>query len=316
MKKRNWTSILFLLGVSLLAACQSATGKPTATLEPTISATATPEPTATMTKNPQPWQTLTEFSPLPLETLVGFHDPKFGIYIGDDSRVFFSEDGGANWQPSKISSLALYGMDIVDRDTAWVCGNRSIRVTLDGARTWQNAADFGDAIPNNCRFLSFLDSKTGWAATSAKLASTTDGASTWTELALPKDAGKIAAISLYAAGKGYFLDNSGNLFSTEDNGQTWNPAVPLPLGELTIASLNPPVAAMRFQNANRGVVIISAVVSGTGQVAAFQTYDGGKTWKRQPVTDSFCFPVLSHDGGILTLYSLPTNVLVLQYAGN
>jgi photosystem II stability/assembly factor-like uncharacterized protein len=305
MRKRYVIVLLFILGGILLAACQS----------PAVAPTATPEPTATATENPQPWQTLTEFPPLPLETLVGFHDAKFGIYIGDDSQVFYSEDGGANWQPSEISSLALYGLDIVDRDTAWVCGNRSTRLTTDGARTWQNAADFGEGIPNNCRFLSFLDSKTGWAATSSKLGSTTDGASTWTDLALPKDAGKIAAISLYAAGKGYLLDNSGNLFSTEDNGQTWNPAGPLPLGDLTIATMNPPVAAMRFQNAIRGVVIIPAVVGGTGQVAAFQTYDGGKTWKRQPVTDSFCFPVLSHDGRILTLYSLPMNVLVMQYTG-
>jgi photosystem II stability/assembly factor-like uncharacterized protein len=297
---------LFILGGSLLAAC-----RPTA-----VPPTPTPAPTATATENPQPWQTLTEFPPLPLETLVGFHDPKFGIYIGDDSRVFFSEDGGANWQPSEISSLALYGLDIVDRDTAWVCGNRSTRVTTDGARTWQVKSDFGDAVPNNCRFLSFLDSKIGWAATSAKLVSTTDGASTWTDLALPKDAGQIAAISLYAAGKGCLLDNSGKLFSTEDNGQTWNPAGPLPLGDLAIAAMNPPTAAMRFQNANRGVVIIPALVGGTGQVAAFQTYDGGRTWKRQPVAESFGYPVLSHDGTFLTLYSLPTKVLILQYTGN
>jgi photosystem II stability/assembly factor-like uncharacterized protein len=295
---------LILLG-ALLAACQSATPTPT----------ATPEPTAIPTEIPQPWQTVTEFNPLMLMTLPGFNDSTFGIYIGDDSRLMYSEDGGVSWQDAQIDSSGLYGLDIVDRNTAWVCGNRTTRVTTDGGKTWQVAANFGDNPPVHCRFVSFLDSKTGWAATSTQLVATSDGAVNWTNAVLPQGVEQIAAISLYASGNGCLLDTQGNVFSTKDDGKSWTKAGMLPLDDLTIATMSPPVAAMRFQNAGRGVVIIPAVVDGAGRTVAFQTYDGGRTWKRQPVADSFGYPVISHDGRILTLYSVPTKVAVLQYIG-
>ena len=296
---------ILIIGTSMLAACQ-----PTA-----APATSTPSPIPTPTEKPAPWQTVAELPAPPLMKLTGFNDATFGVSIGDDSQAVYTTDGGANWQPSKIGAFELFGLDIVDRTVAWTCGNRAVRITIDGARTWQTGSDFGDAAPNNFRFLSFLDAKTGWAATSTTLAATSDGAATWTEPALPEGMGRIAAITLFAPGSGCLLAQSGALYCTQDDGKTWNPAGAPPLDNLTIAKMNSPVAAMRFKDSNHGIIIIPAAAGGESQVVAFHTSDGGASWTQETVTTTFGFPVISHDGRILTLFCLPSRILVLQYNG-
>ena len=208
-----------------------------------------------------------------------------------------------------------FSVYIVDSNTAWACGNGAVRVTSDGARTWQEAMNLGAAIPDHCRFLSFLDTHTGWAATSTKLVTTSDGAAVWIDVPLPKGADRLAAISLFEAGKGFLLAQSGKLFATVDNGQTWKTSGTLPLDGITIADKNPPVAAMRFTDGKHGIIIIPSAGGGSSQVTAFHTSDGGASWTQETVSDVFGFPVISHDGRILTLYSIISKILVYQYTG-
>jgi hypothetical protein len=305
MKKIFRIIFILIIGTNMLAACQPAA-------EP---ATSTPSPIPTPTEKPALWQTVAELPAPTLMKLTGFNDATFGVSIGDDSQAVYTTDGGANWQHSKIGAFELFGLDIVDRTVAWTCGNRAVRITTDGARTWQAGSDFGDAIPNNCRFLSFLDAKTGWVATSTTLAATSDGAATWTEPSLPEGIGQIAAISLFAPGRGCLLATSGALYCTPDDGKTWNQAGAPPLGDLTIANMNSPVAAMRFKDSNHGIIVIPAVAGGVSRVVAFHTSDGGAGWTQETVATTFGFPVISHDGRMLTLFCLPNRILVLQYNG-
>jgi photosystem II stability/assembly factor-like uncharacterized protein len=303
---RKIYSRLFLSVIPvLLAACQPATPAPTATAEPT----------APSTKNTEPWQQLLSLPAPPLIQLAAFYDESYGITVADDSRELYTEDGGATWQNSKISAGQLFGLDIVDRNTAWACGNVAVRVTTDGAKTWQAAADFAATKPEHCRFISFLDTRTGWAATTLKLVTTGDGAATWTEASLPDGVDRIAALSLFTPGNGYLLAQTGDLFRTADGGQSWESAGTLPLAGLAIAEKTPPVAAMRFTDADHGIIIVPAAGGGSSQVTAFHTSDGGATWSRETVTDVFGFPVISHDGRILTLYTITSKILVYQYNG-
>jgi photosystem II stability/assembly factor-like uncharacterized protein len=303
MKRIIQPLLLAWIPVLSLSSCRPAAPPPTAAREPT----------AAPTENPEPWRQILSLQAPPLIQLSGFFDASFGITIGDDSSVQYTEDGGADWQPSEISALQLFGLDIVDRNTAWACGNGAVRVTTDGAKTWQAAANFGAANPDHCRFISFLDARTGWAATSAKLATTSDGASTWTDLTLPEGADRIAAVSLFGPGRGFLLTQSGLLFSTADDGKTWSPSGAPPLAALTIADMVPPVAALRFADALHGVIIIPSVGGGSSRVVSFHTADGGANWTQETVADVFGFPVISHDGRILTLYATPSMILVYQY---
>jgi photosystem II stability/assembly factor-like uncharacterized protein len=306
MNKYNSSAMLCGLCVMLLSACQPATPAPTATVKPT----------AAPTEKPEPWVLLQSNQAPPLIQLAGFYDAAYGIVISDDSRVLFTEDGGANWQPSSISSFQLFGLDIVDRNTAWTCGNGTLQVTSDGAKTWQAEADFGAHFPDQCRFLSFLDAQTGWAATSTRLVTTTDGAAGLTDGVLPEGADRIAAISLYEIGNGYLLAQSGDLFFTADNAQTWKAAGTLPLKDIAIADKNPPVAAMRFTDSGHGIIVIPSAGGGSSRVTAFHTSDGGAAWTQETVTDVFGFPVIAHDGKTLTLYTITSKILVYQYSGS
>ncbi len=306
MNKQISSAVICGVFVMLLSACQPATPAPTAATEPT----------AAPTEKPEPWQLLFSLQAPPLIQLAGFQDSTYGITIGDDSNVHYTEDSGASWQLSDISALQLFGLDIVDRNTAWSCGNGTLKVTTDGAKTWQAAADFGSMVPDHCRFLSFLDAKTGWAATSTRLVTTTDGAAGLTDGVLPEGADRIAAISLVDIGNGFLLAQSGEIFFTKDNGQTWKAAGALPLKDIAIADKNPPVAAMRFTDAGHGIVIVPSAGGGSSRVTAFHTSDGGATWIQETVTDVFGFPVIAHDGKTLTLYTITSKILVYQYNGS
>ena len=191
----------------------------------------------------------------------------------------------------------------------------SIRVTSDGGLTWQVGTNFGSSVPNHCRFLSFFDSQTGWAASPIVLGTTEDGSVTWTTANLPEGVTSIAAISLVTFGEGYLLDVSGRLHMTNDNGLTWNQVGALPLGDISIDTKNYPQAAMQFQDANQGVVIVSAIVNGAGQVIAFHTVDGGRTWTQEAVPARFGIPFVSQDGRFLTVLTPPSNLTILQYNG-
>jgi hypothetical protein len=111
------------------------------------------------------------------------------------------------------------------------------------------------------------------------------------------------------------LARSGALFCTTDDGKKWLPAGSPPLRSLTIATMNPPVAAMRFTDPNHGIIIIPSAAGGSARVAAFHTSDGGASWTQDTASATSGFPVLSHDGRILTLFCLPSRVFVLQYNG-
>jgi photosystem II stability/assembly factor-like uncharacterized protein len=260
------------------------------------------------------WQPVLESRAEYMTLLVGFNDAAFGISVGDDGYLFHSGDGGLSWQAAENESMGLYGLEIVDGQVAIGCGNGNhVRLTSDGGQTWQERTNFGAGFPNHCRFLSFVDAQTGWAATPTLLGTTADGGQTWAAAALPDGVASIAALSLFVPGEGYLLDISGALYRTGDNGATWSPAGQLPLGNVTIEAKSYAVAAMRFQDANAGMVVVSAIVDGAGLVTAFHTADGGATWTQETVPASYGALYLSRDGRYLTVLTPPTAVTVWEY---
>jgi photosystem II stability/assembly factor-like uncharacterized protein len=265
------------------------------------------------------WQVIAEPVITTNVLLTGFISDTEGRLVGDDGLTQYTHDGGATWESADAQSMGLYGMEIVDSQVAWACGNGSaVRFTADGGLTWTEAASFGGMAPGNCRLLSFLDAGTGWAATATSLGTTVDGAATWTEAALPDGTGTLAAISLAAPGVGYILDVTGNVYATADNGDTWTGAGALPLGDIAIAAYNYPVAAMRFQPDGHGMVVVSTLSGGSPQVFAFLTSDGGATWTRELVPAPYGLPFISRDGKYLTLMyliTMPHKATVLKFNG-
>ncbi|MEZ0395319.1 MAG: YCF48-related protein [Anaerolineales bacterium] len=260
------------------------------------------------------WRQALESRAQTLTLLVGFNDSTYGLSVGDDGYLYYTGDGGQSWQAAENQSMGLYGLEIVDGQVAYACGTgNNVRATTDGGLTWQVRANFGASFPNHCRFLSFADAQTGWAATPTLLGATADGGQSWRELTLPEGVTGIAALSMFAPGEGFLLDVSGALYATNDDGATWSLAGRLPLGEITIETKSYPTAAMRFQNASSGMVVLAAIVGGAGQVTAFHTADGGATWTQENTPAPYGALYLSRDGRYLTVLTPPSAITVWEY---
>jgi photosystem II stability/assembly factor-like uncharacterized protein len=245
----------------------------------------------------------------------GFLDDAFGVAVGCWGETLYTVNAGINWNWALNSLECGYGLDVVDRRVIWLCGDRGIRVSTDGAQTWQVVTDSpGDA--DLCRFLSFLDARTGWAATPHQLGMTVDGGATWTDVTLPENVQEIAAIDLRTAVDGYVLDKGGNLFVTRDGGQTWvsRSLGPLIRGDKRLFDLASPTAAIRFLDANHGMVILSLIGGGERETLAMYTSDGGRTWEEQSLVELFGAVHLTRDGRFLTLVDfVESDITVCHY---
>jgi hypothetical protein len=255
-----------------------------------------------------------------------FLNETFGVTGGGTGagKTHYTTDGGETWTKSEDSGGCIYGVEIVDDQTVWVCGRIAgasftteggIRLSTDGGQTWGKRANYNPR-PDLCQ-LSFLDTQTGWVANVGKLSITKDGGETWEEMTLPDGIGTIAAISILTQNEGYVLDYDGNLYLTVDGGASWS-AQTLDLDKFGELKLVPPSnlasVAMRFFDVDNGVIVLNLIGGGDNKVVALRTADGGQTWQEESVPAQIGVPYLSSDGKFLTLYGLlNSDVTVLRY---
>jgi photosystem II stability/assembly factor-like uncharacterized protein len=257
-----------------------------------------------------------------------FLDGTFGITGGSTGagKAHYTTDGGDTWTLAEDSGGCLYGVDIVDSQNVWVCGRMvgasfstpgGVRPSTDGGQTWNEQTAL-QTTPGRCP-LNFLDAETGWVATGDELNATADGGATWEEIT-PDGVTGIAAIALRTPDEGYVLDDDGNLYTTSDGGQSWSSQSLLEgYGELEIVSSSDLVmAAVRFADADHGVVVMSVSGDGGSRLMALRTADGGQTWEQEEVMSSSLLIALylSHDGSVLTIADqLEEQVIVLRHTG-
>jgi photosystem II stability/assembly factor-like uncharacterized protein len=234
-----------------------------------------------------------------------FLNETFGITVGDSSQLTYTTDGARTWlQATDDAAQSRAGLDIVDERVAWLVGfGGRVWVSTDGARTWQTVSRL--PYSGHIEFISFLDTHTGWAASaeSSRLWATADGGQTWVETPLPAGAGGIAAIALRTASDGYLLDKAGVLHVTADGGQSWSSQT-LGLDESLAIPVLTPSAAVRFLDADHGLIVLSLTGDGQSRVLSLRTTDGGQTWERDRVPVSIGQFLLTHDGTILTVADL------------
>ena len=309
MNKLIFTVIM--LGALIFTGCDPVPDPPVAT----VTEQASPTPVA-------PWLILNSTSIDHIVYYGGFSDKPFGITVGLAGEIYYTVDGGASWVKAKNSTSTLYGLDIVNSDVAWSCGDGAkINMSTDGGKTWRTVTNYG---PENaahshdqCRFLSFLDTTTGWAATPVKLGLTTDGGQTWKDLTLPEGIQNIMAISLRTSSDGYILDSLGKLYTTTDGGQSWV-AQSLDFAQKAFFSKTlAPSMAMRFVDERHGLIVLPVGNPDSGFLAtSAYTADGGETWRVDPLPVETGIPnlYLSHDGQTLTvLDQVAKTISVLRF---
>src|SRR6185436_2356100 len=232
-------------------------------------------------------------------------------------QMAYSSDGAQTWLQTDARSDCRYGIEIVSPQVIWTCGGATnVRKSVDGGRTWQVLAAFGNAftITNPCHSMSFLDENIGWLANSNLFGTTIDGGVSWTMQALPETANKIATIDTYDGSEGYLLDQNGVLFFTQDDGAHWRESSRLDLGTLKMSFSAYQLAAMRFADSQHGLIVVSPIDKGKAEpVLAFHTSDGGAT-RTSEVLPVVAGPVyLARDGKFLTVISGVNQLTLLRF---
>jgi len=318
--KRSLPYVWIVLGSLLLWSC-SASPKLASTrtaLPPTLNPST---PTATVipmsTRLPGPWQVVSVSNADQSIMTAGFLNEQVVATGGMLGQMAYSNDGAMTWLVTDAHSDCRYGIEVVSPQVIWACGGATqVRKSVDGGKTWQVLAAFGNfrTITNPCHSMSFLDENIGWLANSDLFGTTLDGGVTWTMQALPETANKIATIDTYGSGDGYLLDQDGVLFFTEDDGAHWSTAGRLDLGALNMSLSAYQLAAMRFSDSQHGLIVVSPTDKAKPEpVLAFHTSDGGTTWTSEVVPVPAGPVYLARDGKLLTVISNVDQLTLLRY---
>jgi photosystem II stability/assembly factor-like uncharacterized protein len=252
--------------------------------------------------------------------------------------LYRTSDGGLTWE-SFATPFSAGDIEFVDANNGWImadlgvgAGSMAVSVfqTKDGGATWTraytndpNLEGAGDSLPLGGLkvMLVPLDMNTAWiggviySSGSTYLFRTNDGGKTWAQatMILPAEAQSseltIEQVKFVSPTQGFLAIRMTSttletiLFSTNDGGETWNPApVKLPgLGKLEIPSAQEMIfyssnqfyvtkdAAKTFEIIDPNIAFresltdMSFVNSSTGWVttasrALYKTTDGGHTW--------------------------------------
>lgn len=207
-------------------------------------------------------------------------------------------------------------MDIVDVQTTWQCSIYNVSASTDGGETWATNEGVGST---NC-VASAIDANTGWVFAAGKLKTTSDGGETWEQITLPAGVWRVSALSLRTPNEGYLMTPEGVLYTTADGGATWSSQKIIgegDYGEMMLLPSDLPSAAIRFPDADHGVLVMSIAGGGESKVVALRTSDAGQTWHEETVPAQVGVPYLSHDGSFLTVTSRLSVglVTVLRYTG-
>jgi photosystem II stability/assembly factor-like uncharacterized protein len=275
--------------------------------EPAAPAEAEPEAPPDMTIKNNNWTVVSrsvEFK----EDLraVHFVDPMNGWAAGDAGAVYYTADGGGNWERlSSGSSMDISYIYFIDRYRGWMlgrpdgkmddeAGNETILfITYNGGRAWTRKP-----LPN-VTSIHFIDARTGWAAGSnSTLLKTTDGGLEWSKVVgieklikSPIDSSDLkfgfSDIQFTDSKHGWLIGNFneqargdiGGVFATSDGGESWR-RVPLTIqtrhnsGRFTPGSLH----SVNFTDAMTGSITGEMYDGESRFFFALHTRDAGASW--------------------------------------
>lgn len=250
------------------------------------------------------WQVVNSTSFEHKANKIAFYNKDLGITVGYSGEIHYTGDQGKTWPQAQNKTLCLFGIDMINENIAFACGNgKNVTKTTDGGKTWNRVADFGGTSPNQCQLLSFVDENTGLIASQNQLAYTNDSGNTWTELKAPT---KIMAIHLTSATKGFLIGTDRKLYVTNDAGATWVAQ------ELNIEGFENSLTAISscaFSISEDGSGILFFLNS-DGVLNCFETKDSSAAWtktaelKDMMENDNPCFLYLSKDANYLTLQGI------------
>lgn len=132
------------------------------------------------------------------------------VVAGQRGHILYSDDQGQNWQPANVPvTVSLTGLCFADRLNGWAVGHRGvILATRDGGKNWQRQLDgvqAANAILQSSRGAEQLREARGLVAEGADK--------------------PFLAVQCLSAGHAVAVGAYGLVFSTQDAGQHWEPAL-------------------------------------------------------------------------------------------
>lgn len=227
----------------------------------------------------------------------GFFNKSFGVAVGYNGLIEYTNDGGKTWSAADNTSLCRFGLDMVSESVGYTCGNGGqITKTTDGAKTWKHVADFGDSEPDECTILSFISENVGMVAAAKKLAVTKDGGTSWVEITPPVE---IVSLQLVSEKDCYIVGKDKMFYKSTDGGQNWEKRA-LNLSGFTEFKTNLKSMAVHMKEDGNGELVC---LDENGTVKAYKTEDNGEAWTEEGISDvtGQSFVYISKDGGIVTL---------------
>lgn len=224
------------------------------------------------------------------------------VAVGERGHILLSEDFGRNWRqvecPSRTTLTAVY---FADPQHGWAVGHENvILASNDGGETWQR--QYPDGGIEECYLdVFFHDKQRGFAIGAYGFAQATrDGGSSWEPLEVSMDELHLNKVTAGPDGRLYAAVEAGELLTSGDAGETWDP-LPSPY-EGSLFGILPLGPRTLLTYGLRGHV--------------FRSLDGGETWDAV-VTDS---TVLIMDGlrsstGVIVLAGQSGKFLVSHDGG-
>jgi len=152
---------------------------------------------------------------------VYFVSPSTGWIVGDQGKIFFTNDGGINWKEQYSGTdKTLNDIYFVTRNKGWIVGdNGTILSTIDG---W-NIQTTPSASMLHSVF--FTDDRTGWAVgDKGAIVKTVNAGQTWDTIEKIHLTPNEPHYDIFFSDKnnGWVASSGGNIYHTNDGGISWS----------------------------------------------------------------------------------------------
>jgi photosystem II stability/assembly factor-like uncharacterized protein len=207
---------------------------------------------------------------------INFLDDFKGYVTAWFGRIYYTEDGGKNWemiQLDKDKESILEDVDFAGDNKYLVVGQSGIMFkSFDGGNSWERMDKYGLFSFSD---LQFINDNVGWIVGSAIAYNSVNGGKTW-DKKLELDGAGIEAISFIDEQNGWIIGSWLKIYHTSDAGRNWD-------------TLNTPVTGMfnDIQFFKPGIGYLCA----PGYPKIFKTTDKGYNWSELtvPVSNDFIF---------------------------
>ncbi len=198
------------------------------------------------------------------------------VIIGDTGTVFFSPDGGVNWEDRSIPGLTknLYDLDFFSGSSGFqvvVCGEGGTVYTStisDSSWNWQQINTITTQNLNSV----ILIANSYFVAVGEKgtIIRSSDGGQTWEDKSVPDTSAHFNKVfngdESFATGKAWAVADNGKIWVTANYGISWNPR---------FSGVTDNLYDVAFRNEFEGIVV------GANGVVRY-TSNGGVSWLEDP----------------------------------